>query len=68
MSTEQFKEYAERLTGCCFHENDWPIQKIVKVIAWVESENDGPSGGAIVQFEDGRYGSFEESQDYTGHG
>ena len=65
---DDFKAYAHFLESCCFHETDWPIDNIDVVFAWIESENDGPAGGALVRFKDGRYGTFTESQDYTGHG
>lgn len=65
---EDFKSFVHSLESCCWHESNWPVDSVVAVIAWVKSEGDGPAGGALVRFVDGKYGTFEESQDYTGHG
>jgi len=70
---EDFKNEVEFLEGCClahpseYAEQDF-ITKIVQVEAWIQSENEGPSGFALFRLDDGKWATLEESQDYTGHG
>lgn len=57
----------EGLARCCFGRGDL-LPLIVEVRHFEPSENDGPSGGAVVLLSDGKWAVFEEWQDYTGHG
>ena len=66
---EALKNYLRSLERCCLkHRQNYAIDEIVSVEAWIESENDGPAGGALFNTASGKFGAMEESQDYTGHG
>lgn len=69
ISLEDFKIEMDRLQGCCLkHPEDYQVDQIVHVEYWVESIPDEATGYAIFRLKDGRWGSMDESQDYTGHG
>lgn len=66
---EDFKEYFGGLIGCCLQANAQDlIDRSVKLLGFVEGENDGPCGAAVTKLDDGQYAVFQEWSDYTGHG
>jgi len=68
---EEFRTCWLGLSGCCLHddpETENRVEDTVEVFAFLESEPDGPSGGAITKLKNGNFAVFEEWQDYTGHG
>lgn len=66
---KEFKEELKFLSGCCLtHPADYTPDDVEHVEAWVQSENDGPSGYALFRYKGGKWATLNESQDYTGHG
>lgn len=69
----------EYVSGCCLHNPLWGPDDAVEVLGWTWN-GDGCSGAGpkevycdsgqdvIVRLNDGAFGYFTESEDYTGHG
>jgi hypothetical protein len=66
-----FRKHVESLSRCCLvHPQHIDVHAIAELEAWkkIQSDDGETHGFALFRLSDGRYGTFVEWADYTGHG
>jgi hypothetical protein len=66
-----FRQHIASLSRCCLvHQQKIDVYAIADLEAWkkIQSDDGDTHGFALFRLSDGRYGTFVEWADYTGHG
>ena len=62
-------ERLKSLAKCCLSlPEGFDLEQIDSVEAWDNDGTDEPTEAALFRLRDGRWGTFEGREDYTGHG